>query len=146
MAGKAPEIRWVGELHRFDVRPSDKFILSVPTPISGAQADHLKRAWKEFIGGDVPLLIMEEGMKLGVFGDGILWCCHVRGPDDVHAAPNYATALEWSDRFNDWWARQPKSENDPIIRAAPALWPWSADAHAENLKQTAVEFADGKLP
>ena len=76
----------------------------------------------------------------------ILWCCHVRGPDDVHAAPDYETALAWSDRFNDWWAKQTKRENDPVMRAAPAVWPWSAEAHADALPRCVDQFASGRLP
>lgn len=76
----------------------------------------------------------------------ILWCCHVRGPDDVHAAPDYETALAWSDRFNDWISARPKREHDPIMRAAPAIYPWSAEDHAAALQVTAAQFANGHLP
>lgn len=71
----------------------------------------------------------------------ILWCCHVRGPDDVHAAPDYETALKWSDYMNDTFGPHTRTdENFPIIRAAPAIWPWSAEAHAENLPKSIRGF------
>lgn len=72
----------------------------------------------------------------------ILWCCHVRGPDDVHAAPDYETALAWADGINDRFGPHTrKDENYPITRAAPAIWPWSAEAHAESLPKSIAEFA-----
>lgn len=78
----------------------------------------------------------------------ILWCCHVRGPDDVHAAPDYATALAWADSLNalNWRGREgknspPMSFDDCLIKAVPAPWPWSADQHAENLSKSIADFA-----
>jgi hypothetical protein len=79
----------------------------------------------------------------------ILWCCHVRGPDDVYAAPDYETALMWSDVLNEtnWKARSglsvedPKSFEDCLIKAVPAPWPHSAEAHAEDLPKSIAGFA-----
>lgn len=69
MADQQLEIRWVGELQRCDVRPGDKFVLNVDGIISDHTAQHIQRAWKDFIGGDhAKLLILTDGMKLGVFG------------------------------------------------------------------------------
>lgn len=74
--------------------------------------------------------------------ENILWCCHVRGPDDVHPAPDYETALAWSDMINDRFGPHTRKDaNDPIIRAAPAVWPWSAADHAESLQKSIAEFA-----
>ncbi|MGB7022334.1 MAG: hypothetical protein WBD73_00915 [Candidatus Acidiferrales bacterium] len=71
----------------------------------------------------------------------ILWCCHVRGPDDVHASPDYETALAWSDLINDRFGPHTRTdENYPITRAAPAIWPWSPEAHAESLPKSIAEF------
>lgn len=77
----------------------------------------------------------------------ILWCCHVRGPDDVYAAPDYETALKWSDITNalNWRGREgkiepPASYDDCLLKAAPAVWPWSAEAHAENLTKSIRDF------
>lgn len=80
----------------------------------------------------------------------ILWCCHVRGPDDVHAAPDYATALKWSDISNaiNWRGLggtvvPPASYDDCLLKAAPAVWPWSAESHAESLPKS---IADWTIP
>jgi len=74
-----------------------------------------------------------------------LWCCHARGPDDVHAAPDYETALAWSDMLNaiNWNTRTgaPFSWNDCLIKAAPARWPHSAASHAEDLPRSIAGFA-----
>lgn len=84
----------------------------------------------------------------------ILWCCHVRGPDDLYAAPDYATALKWADITNAYnWrdrggtAQPPASFDDCLLKAAPAPWPWSAVAHAENLPKSIRDFtARNQLP
>lgn len=71
----------------------------------------------------------------------ILWCCHVRGPDEVHAAPDYKTALLWSDACLKLDRRQPRHEYEPFLSAVPAPWPWSVETHAENLPLAIVYFA-----
>jgi hypothetical protein len=78
----------------------------------------------------------------------ILWCCHVRGPDDVHAAPDYATALKWSDLVNscNWrglrgTTKPPLSWDDCLLKAAPAVWPWTAESHADSLPKSIADFA-----
>lgn len=80
----------------------------------------------------------------------ILWCCHVRGPDDVYAAPDYITALAWSDAINElnWTARSgicaknPNSFEDCLLKAVPAPWPHSPEAHAEDLPRSVMGFSD----
>jgi hypothetical protein len=77
-----------------------------------------------------------------------LWCCHVRGPDDVYAAPDYVTALAWSDALNEinWRGasslkiENPKSFEDCLIKAVPAPWPYSPELHAENLPKSIAGF------
>lgn len=88
--------------------------------------------------------------------EAILWCCHVRGPDDVYAAPDYDTALAWSDLLNEmnWRSdtypkparfENPKSYQDCLVKAVPALWPHSAEAHAEDLPKSIAGFALPKV-
>jgi hypothetical protein len=80
----------------------------------------------------------------------LLWCCHVRGPDEVHAAPDYETALAWSDMLNamNWRSanpavrlKDPVSFEDCLIKAVPALWPHSRESHAEDLPKSIAGFA-----
>jgi hypothetical protein len=81
--------------------------------------------------------------------ESLLWCCHARGPDDVYAAPDYITALAWSDALNEInWRKSSKLElKDPaswdecLIKAAPALWPHGPEAHAENLPKSLEGFS-----
>ncbi len=73
----------------------------------------------------------------------ILWCCHVRGPDDVHAAPDYATALKWADYLLDL-DRATDHHKDPWLpyfSAIVAPWPYSAESHAEDLPKSMAYFA-----
>jgi hypothetical protein len=84
----------------------------------------------------------------------VLWCCHARGPDDVYAAPDYATALAWSDTLNalNWdtkdprypkprWFKNPSLYEDCLIKAVPAPWPHSPESHAEDLPKSIEGFA-----
>jgi hypothetical protein len=80
---------------------------------------------------------------------GILWCCHVRGPDDIYAAPDYETALKWSDMINatNWRAENPSVRikdptcfEDCLVKAVPALWPYSAEEHAKDLPKSIEGF------
>jgi hypothetical protein len=74
----------------------------------------------------------------------ILWCCHARGPDDVYAAPDYETALAWSDVLNEtnWHGprNHPASYSSCLIKAAPAPWPHSPESHAEDLPKSIEGF------
>jgi hypothetical protein len=74
-----------------------------------------------------------------------LWCMHVIGPDDVHAAPDQQTAQAWADELNASIARRMSEmepdEDTPSVRAEAAEWPWSPEAHAENLAKGLAERA-----
>lgn len=78
----------------------------------------------------------------------ILWCCHVRGPDDVYAAPDYATALAWCDLTNalNWRGLggsvvAPASYEDCLLKAVPAPWPHSPESHAEDMPKSIAGWA-----
>jgi hypothetical protein len=64
----------------------------------------------------------------------LLWMMHARGPDDIYPAPNYETAVEWSDRAN---------AIGPEVKAVPALWTGTRESHVENL---AAATAGWELP
>jgi hypothetical protein len=62
--------------------------------------------------------------------DGVtLWCCHVQGPDDLWAAPNFETADAWARAINSRHARK----KEVRVWAVAAHWPYSATAHADEL-------------
>ena len=64
---------------------------------------------------------------------GTLWCCHVVGPDDVHAAHDFEDAIDLARQFNKQFASTPSSENAPILRGEVTLWPWDAESHKADL-------------
>jgi hypothetical protein len=59
-----------------------------------------------------------------------LWMMHVRGPDDIYPAPDYETALAWSDYVNDVLA---KAVPEVMTKAVPAIWTGTPEQHAEGL-------------
>lgn len=82
----------------------------------------------------------------------ILWCCHVRGADDVLAAPDYETALNWADQLNALNWRGIGGKNEPpesfdacLVKAVPALWPYNAEMHAEDLPKSIAGMTPRKF-
>ncbi len=67
-----------------------------------------------------------------------LWCLHVLGPDEVHPAPDRATAQLWAAQFTVWWQRtNPKPDRfDPIMSWIVAEWPHDAERHAAGLERS----------
>ena len=68
----------------------------------------------------------QSSAKDGVRGE--LWCLHLQGPDDVHAAPSKAHAQKAADMVNKAFAGV---EVQPNAVAAP--WPHSEQAHADSV-------------
>lgn len=64
-------------------------------------------------------------------GRYVLWMVHVRGPDDIHPAPNYETAVEWADYANSL---------DGLLKAVPAIWTGSQESHVANLPKAIAEW------
>lgn len=56
------------------------------------------------------------------------WCLHHIGPDELHPAPDFATAQTWAN-----WANGRFAEHADISRFVVAIWPWDAASHAEAL-------------
>lgn len=81
-----------------------------------------------------------------------LWCVHAIGPDDIHAAPDFATAQTWAVNQNqmmDEYTKARGMENDPHwvpVRCVVALWPWSAASHADDLPNSIRDFAKSNRP
>jgi hypothetical protein len=63
----------------------------------------------------------------------MLWCVHVLGPDDVHAAPSYEEADARAREFN-MLAHVGGTSEHILCFAYAAPWPHGADGHAEGLK------------
>ena len=60
----------------------------------------------------------------------VLWMMHVRGPDDIYPAPDYATAVQWCDYVN---YELTEGRFKVLLRAVPAFWTGSPESHAEGL-------------
>lgn len=59
---------------------------------------------------------------------GPLWMMHVLGPDDIYAAPDHATAVQWCADLNRQF-----DGSDVLIVGVPAIWTGTPDAHSEQL-------------
>lgn len=64
-----------------------------------------------------------------------LWCLHHIGPDELHPAPDFATAQKWANWANDRFA-----EHADISRFVVATWPWAATVHAEGLAESIASW------
>lgn len=60
-----------------------------------------------------------------------LWCCHVKGPGDILAAPDEATAREWAKSINTI---------GPELCAEAAAWPYSEASHAKHLPEAIADM------
>lgn len=60
-----PEIRYLGELQRLELKPGDVFVLSVPRELSNEEARIIRKQWDDNMPG-VKLIVLSEGMTLGV--------------------------------------------------------------------------------
>lgn len=58
-----------GNFSRIDIRPGDKFVLFAPFALSSDAVERIRTAWREFA-GDVPIMILDNGMSLGVISAG----------------------------------------------------------------------------
>lgn len=67
--------------------------------------------------------------------DNRLWCMHVSGMDEVHPAPDRATAQRWAAQFTvAHYRRNPSAHPfDPVMNFTVQEWPHAADRHAEGL-------------
>lgn len=70
-------------------------------------------------------------------GEAVLWCCHARGPDDLFAAPDFETAVAWSDTLN--------AVGD-LVKAVPARWTGSPEQHAADLPRSIAGFKPRRAP
>jgi hypothetical protein len=61
-----PEIRYLGDMQRLHVKPGDSFVLTLDRSLPHDQLRRLHEAWARFAGAEVPLLVLEPGMKLGI--------------------------------------------------------------------------------
>lgn len=76
---------------------------------------------------------------------GPLWCMHIQGPDDLHAAPDFWTALAWAAELNSFIAEKAAKgnwkadDNYPLSQAVVRQWTGTPESHAV---QCEIELAD----
>lgn len=73
--------------------------------------------------------------------DQRLWCLHHIGPDDVHPAPDFATAQEWANHANEF-----SQQYAGISRFVVAVWPWTAKLHADGLEASIADWSPVPAP
>lgn len=59
-----------------------------------------------------------------------LWALHIKGPDDIYAMPSERAAKAHADILNHHFQRTHSS-----VQADVVPWPYSAEAHAENMRE-----------
>lgn len=68
--------------------------------------------------------------------EAVLWCLHVRGPDDVHPAPSRAAAEYAAEKLNRFMADRgflADQDGGLLVNAVAAPWPHSAESHAASV-------------
>lgn len=87
MSDQPQEIPIIGDMQRLDVKPGDRFVLTVPTVLTMEQREHVASACKQFAEGVDPaplLIILDGGAQLGVIrsaphADALARQRHMRG-------------------------------------------------------------------
>lgn len=64
------EIRYLGDLQRLDLKADDLLVVTCPAPLSVATAERIKGVVTNAVGKDVKVLVIEDGMRLGIIGAG----------------------------------------------------------------------------
>lgn len=64
----AEDIRTLGHLQRMDLKPGDRFILTMDRPISMEMCERIQKLWRDFIGDDSEhrLMVLDAGIELSV--------------------------------------------------------------------------------
>ena len=86
--------------------------------------------WRAHIADAILALHPAAPTQSAVQTGEVLWMMHVRGPDDIYPAPDYATAVQWCDYVN---YELTEGRFKVLLRAVPAFWTGSPESHAEGL-------------
>lgn len=67
-----------------------------------------------------------------------LWCVHMLSMDELYPAEDRWSAMEWAHALNAammerYVAKNGPHQFDPTVWAVPAVWPYSAEQHAESM-------------
>lgn len=80
---KKPALTFLGDLAKITVAPGDVFVVMPKRQISEETAEALSRVWEANFGPECPLVVLEEGMRIGVLS-----------PDKAAAAQKTISEIE----------------------------------------------------
>lgn len=92
---KKVPLGFTGDLVKLTVAPGDVFVVMPKRPISEATAEALRIVWEEHFGDDCPLVVLEEGMRIGVLS-----------PDRAAAAQKQIEEIESASEAIDQFAKR----------------------------------------
>lgn len=97
------------------------------TQVENVAADHIA-------GADKMVPVAGETTQ----ADDSLWCLHALGFDEVHPAPDRATAQLWAAQWTVWNQRRNPTPDglEPVVSWTVARWPHDADSHAKGLARS----------
>ncbi len=73
---------------------------------------------------------MTTNERIEANADLTLWCVHVLGPDDVHAAPSHLAAVTQAHELNKaLYSRADTKCDDILCFSYAAPWPYDAESH-----------------
>lgn len=65
-----PEIRYLGDVQRLTLSPDDVVVITTTFKVSDVVRAHIVREVKRALKHDNEVLVLEEGMLIGVLGNG----------------------------------------------------------------------------
>lgn len=92
---KKAALNFLGDLTKITVSPGDVFVVMPKRQISEATAQALSQVWEENFGSDCPLVVLEEGMRIGVLS-----------PDKAAAAQKQIQEIEAATQAVDEFANR----------------------------------------
>lgn len=63
---KPPATRFLGDILKVELSPGDVCVLMVRTPMSREATETVTQMWRATVGDDVTLVVLDDGMKIGV--------------------------------------------------------------------------------
>lgn len=90
---KKPALSFLGDLTKIKVAPGDVFVVMPKRQISQETAQALSQVWEENFGAECPLVVLEEGMRIGILS-----------PDKAAAAQQQIEEMEAATKAVDEFA------------------------------------------
>lgn len=80
---KRMPVRFLGDVVKVDLSPGDVCVLLARQVVSPKQLAEIRDAWRAAVGDDVTLMVLDDGMKLGVLSPPQAAAIHVRLIDEA---------------------------------------------------------------